>query len=259
MSATDTPPAPKPASQQQDNIHFQKPALKFLTGPQPRGFELKLALEIFWEFIRGFRALHFVGPCVTVFGSARFKEDHPYYALARQAGLALAEAGFTVMTGGGPGIMEAANRGARDVGGRSIGCNIELPFEQKPNPYLDKMLIFDHFFVRKVMLIKYSYAFIVLPGGYGTFDEMFEALTLIQTKKIKDFPVILVGKDYWQPILNWMRETLLKAGTISEADFALIHLTDSPTEAVTIIQDIAINHFGLKYGPKPRRKWYLGE
>src|SRR5436305_1002558 len=150
----------------------------FLEGPQPRKWEFWTLLRITWEFIRGFRALHFVGPCVTVFGSARFKEDHPFYALAREAGAALSEAGFTVMTGGGPGIMEAANRGARDVGGPSIGCNIELPFEQKPNPYLDKMLIFDHFFVRKTMLIKYSYAFIVMPGGYGTFDEMFEALTL---------------------------------------------------------------------------------
>jgi len=259
MSAIETPPARKPPQPTANNNHFQKPALKFLTGPQPRGFELKLALQIFWEFIRGFRALHFVGPCVTVFGSARFKEDHPYYALAREAGSALVQAGFTVMTGGGPGIMEAANRGAREAGGRSIGCNIELPFEQKPNPYLDKMLLFDHFFVRKTMLIKYSYAFIVMPGGYGTFDEMFEALTLIQTKKIKNFPVILVGKDYWQPILNWMRETLLKAGTISEADFGLIQLTDSPDEAVEIIKDIALNHFGLTYGPQTKRRWWLGE
>src|SRR5437667_686667 len=142
MSATETPPPPKSAVQSSENGHFQKPALKFLTGPQPRGFELRLALEIFWEFIRGFRALHFVGPCVTVFGSARFKEDHPYYALARELGAKLAEAGFTVMTGGGPGIMEAANRGAKDAGGCSVGSNIKLPIEQVPNPYLDRWVEF---------------------------------------------------------------------------------------------------------------------
>jgi uncharacterized protein (TIGR00725 family) len=146
----------------------------FLRGPQPRGFELGRTIRIAREFIQGFRALHFVGPCVTVFGSARFTEDHPYYGMAREVGALLGRAGFTVMTGGGPGIMEAANRGAKDVGGRSIGCNIELPHEQRPNPYLDRWVTFRYFFVRKVMLLKYSYAFIVLPGGFGTLDEVFE-------------------------------------------------------------------------------------
>jgi uncharacterized protein (TIGR00725 family) len=147
---------------------------RFLEGPQPRGFELMRAARIFFELIRGFRTLHFVGPCVTVFGSARFKEGHPYYSLGRSVGRELARVGFTVMTGGGPGIMEAVNRGARDAGGRSIGCNILLPKEQKPNPYLDSWITVRHFFVRKLMLVKYSYAFIAMPGGYGTLDEVFE-------------------------------------------------------------------------------------
>src|SRR5262245_45783366 len=149
-------------------------AARFLQGPQPRGFELARALRIFFELMRGFRALHFVGPCVSVFGSARFSDQHPYYTLARDVGARLARAGFTVMTGGGPGIMEAANRGAREAGGRSVGCNIELPQEQKPNPYLDRWITFRHFYVRKLMLVKYSYAFVALPGGFGTLDEIFE-------------------------------------------------------------------------------------
>jgi uncharacterized protein (TIGR00730 family) len=255
MSSLSTPPAPPISNSNQT----KKPALKFLTGPQTRGFEIRLLFHICREFFRGFRTLHFVGPCVSVFGSARFKEDHRYYALARQAGTALAEAGFTVMTGGGPGIMEAANRGAKEAGGRSIGCNIKLPFEQNPNPYLDVMIEFEHFFIRKVMLVKYSYAFMIMPGGYGTFDEMFEALTLIQTKKIKDFPVILVGKDYWQPILDALRDTLLTQGTISEVDFNLLKLTDDPAEAVASIQNTAMKRFGLTYGPRVKRRWYLGE
>ena len=176
----------------------------FLEGPRSRGSELKSLLTIVAEFIRGFRALHFVGPCVTVFGSARFKEDHPYYALARTVGQRLAQLGFTVMTGGGPGIMEAANRGAKEAGGRSVGCNIVLPEEQKPNPYLDRWVTFRHFFVRKVMLVKYSYAFVVMPGGIGTLDEFFETLTLIQTKKIESFPVILFVKDYWRPLVEFL-------------------------------------------------------
>ena len=176
---------------------------QFLQGPQRRGFELVRAVKIFFEIIRGFRNLHFVGPCVTVFGSARFTAEHQYYVQSREVGRRLAQAGFTVMTGGGPGIMEAANRGAKEVGGYSIGCNIELPQEQKPNPFLDRWVTFRHFFVRKLMLVKYSYAFIALPGGFGTLDEIFETATLIQTHKIEDFPLILVGKDYWQPLLDF--------------------------------------------------------
>lgn len=233
--------------------------IKFLSGPQPRGFELRLALDIFVQFIRGFRRLHFVGPCVTVFGSARFPENHRYYALARSVGARLAQAGFTVITGGGPGIMEAANRGSKDVGGRSVGCNIRLPHEQQPNPYLDTMVEFDYFFVRKVMLVKYSYAFIALPGGYGTFDEVFEALTLIQTAKIEDFPVVLMGSEFWQPLLDVLRDRLLREGTIAQKDFDLLFLTDSPEEAATYVRDIGMKKFGLSYAQKIKRRWFLGE
>src|SRR5262249_45288353 len=167
--------------------------VRFLQGPPKRGHELIRAVRIFFEFMRGFRSLHFLGPCVTVFGSARFKDGHPYYELGRTVGAGLARAGFTVMTGGGPGIMEAANRGAKDAGGFSVGCNIELPQEQRPNPYLDRWITFRHFFVRKVMLVKYSYAFVALPGGFGTLDEVFETATLIQTRKIQEFPLVLMG------------------------------------------------------------------
>lgn len=237
----------------------RKPEIKFLVGPQTRSFELRLTIHIFFEFLRGFRRLHFVGPCVTVFGSARFSEDHPYYQLARDTGARLAQAGFTVMTGGGPGIMEAANRGAKEAGGRSVGCNIELPHEQKPNAYLDIMVNFKHFFVRKTMLVKYSYAFIALPGGYGTLDEIFEALTLIQTGKIQNFPVVLLGTEFWQPLEEMLRARMLREGTISAADLALIHLTDSPQEAVEFVRDIGMSRFGLTYGPKARRWGWLGE
>src|SRR5581483_9542147 len=185
---------------------------RFLQGPQHRTFELGKACRIFYELLRGFRALHFVGPCVTVFGSARFREAHPYYGLAREIGARLARAGFTVMTGGGPGIMEAANRGAKDAGGMSVGCNIELPEEQRPNPYLDRWIAFRHFFVRKLMLVKYSYAFIALPGGFGTLDEIFEVATLVQTRKVKEFPLVLMGVDYWQPLLDFLCRRLLGEG-----------------------------------------------
>jgi uncharacterized protein (TIGR00730 family) len=167
----------------------------FLEGPHSRGSELLFSLRIFYEFIRGFRVLHFIGPCVTVFGSARFKQDHPYYPLAREIGRNLASLGFAVMTGGGPGIMEAANQGAKDANGISVGCNITIPVEQEPNPYLDHWVRFDHFFVRKVLFFKYSYAFVIMPGGFGTSDELFETLTLIQTGKISHFPVIIVGRS----------------------------------------------------------------
>lgn len=205
---------------------------KFLEGPRSRLEELRRVVRISAEFIKGFRALHFVGPCVTVFGSARFTDTHPHYQLAREMGARIARAGFTVLTGGGPGIMEAANRGAKDVGGHSVGCNIKLPHEQKPNPYLDKFVEFHYFFVRKVMLVKYSYAFVVLPGGFGTMDELFEAITLIQTKKIKNFPVVLMGKDFYGPMLDFFRDRFLASGTISPEDLDLLTLTDDPDEAM---------------------------
>jgi uncharacterized protein (TIGR00730 family) len=210
-------------------------ARRFLDGPSARLAELWRAIGIFFEFLRGFRRLHFIGPCVTVFGSARFPEDHPFYALARRTASRLAGAGFTIMTGGGPGIMEAANRGAKEAGGFTIGCNIVLPHEQKPNPYLDLMLEFRHFFVRKVMLVKYSQAFVVMPGGIGTMDEIFETLTLIQTEKILDFPVVLMGVDYWQPLLDWLRAKMVAEATIGVHDLELLHVTDSVEEAVSLI------------------------
>lgn len=224
----------------------------FLEGPQPRRWELSSVIKIMREFIRGFRVLHFVGPCVTVFGSARFKEDHPYYEMARRVGSSLTDIGFTVMTGGGPGIMEAANRGAKEAGGHSIGCNIILPHEQEANAYLDQVLTFNYFFIRKVMLIKYSYAFIVMPGGVGTMDELFEAITLIQTKKILSFPVVLMGKEYWEPLVEFM-ERMVDAGTISSEDLGLLLLTDSVDEAMNHIHKYAIEKFGLKRVPSRSR------
>jgi uncharacterized protein (TIGR00730 family) len=207
----------------------------FLEGPRRRITEFARACRIFAEFIKGFRALHFVGPCVTVFGSARFKEGNPHYELARRLGAEISKLGFTVMTGGGPGIMEAANRGAREAGGPSIGCNIVLPMEQMPNPYLDRFVEFKYFFVRKVMLVKYSYAFVVMPGGFGTLDELFEALTLIQTGKISNFPVVLMGTEYWDPLLDFIRDRLITSKTIDADDLDLLRLTDSVDEAVAII------------------------
>jgi uncharacterized protein (TIGR00730 family) len=217
-----------------------------------------MLLRITWELFRGFRSLHFLGPCVTVFGSARFKEDHPFYELARTVGARLSELGFTVMTGGGPGIMEAANRGAKEAGGRSVGCNIRLPQEQQPNHYLDKWLTFRYFFVRKVMLVKYSYAFIVMPGGVGTMDEMFEALTLIQTRKILGFPVILMGTQYWASITDMMNKAV-SAGTISASDLSLFLVTDSVDVAMQHLEKHAIQEFGLKRQPGLKRLGWLGE
>ncbi|MBP7755622.1 MAG: TIGR00730 family Rossman fold protein [Thermoanaerobaculia bacterium] len=207
----------------------------FLEGPASRLRELARLIRIGREFIRGFRALRDVEPCVTVFGSARINDGEAYYELARETSRRLAEAGFTIMTGGGPGIMEAANRGAREGGGRSIGCNIELPHEQRPNPYLDLFLEFRYFFVRKVMLVKYSHAFVVFPGGFGTLDELFETMTLIQTGKILDFPVVIMGREYWQPLFDLMRGTLLAYGTVSPEDLERLTFTDSPAEAVATI------------------------
>jgi uncharacterized protein (TIGR00730 family) len=229
----------------------------FLEGPRTRATELRLALRIFREFIQGFRKLHFLGPCVTVFGSARFQEDHPYYQLARDMGAAIARAGFTVMTGGGPGIMEAANRGAKEAGGLSVGCNIELPQEQAPNPYLDHWVDFRYFFVRKVMLVKYSKAFVVMPGGFGTMDELFETLTLVQTKKIENFPVVVMGRAFWQNMLDFVQETMVNQGTISPPDIGHFLVTDSPEVAIEHIQKAA-RRMGVA-PKKPKRWWILGE
>jgi uncharacterized protein (TIGR00730 family) len=233
--------------------------IRFLEGPQSRWTEFKRAVRIFLEFIKGFRSLHFVGPCVTLFGSARFQEGHPYYEMARETGKRLAEAGFTVMTGGGPGLMEAANRGATDAKGTSIGCNIELPKEQAPNPFLDKWVTFRYFFVRKLMLVKYSFAFVILPGGFGTLDELFETSTLVQTKKIESFPLVIMGQDFWQSILDSLETTFVKNGTIDRADFERFIVTDSPEEAAATIKAITFDRFGLHYGKRPKRRFWLGE
>jgi uncharacterized protein (TIGR00730 family) len=209
----------------------------FLAGKRDRGRDLESAIRIFLEFLQGFEFFDRATPCVTVFGSARFPEDHPYYALARQLGQELAKAGYTVMTGGGPGIMEAANRGAKEAGGASIGASITLSHEQSANPYMDRFMEFDHFFVRKVMLVKYSCAFVVMPGGFGTLDEVFETITLMQTGKVRDFPVILVGMDYWGKLRDFLQKTLVTEGTIKEGDLQLLRLTDSVDEAVAWITE----------------------
>ncbi len=226
-----------------------------LEGPKSRMHELGFALTIFVQFIKGFRALHFIGPCITVFGSARFKENHPYYTLARLVGSKIAEAGFATITGGGPGIMEAANRGAFENGGKSIGCNIKLPYEQQPNPYVHKSITIDFFFVRKVLLVKYSYAFVIMPGGFGTQDEFFETLTLIQTKVIKDFPIVVMGKDYYEPLQIWM-DDMIQGGTISEQDKNFILFTDDADEAIEHIK----KYMSINYKVKPRKRlWWLFE
>jgi uncharacterized protein (TIGR00730 family) len=230
----------------------------FLQGPLTRRHELRQIFRVMSEMLRGFRTLHFIGPCVTVFGSARFTEEHPYYALARTMGGRLAEIGFTVMTGGGPGIMEAANRGAREAGGKSVGCNILLPYEQRPNQYLDHWLTVRYFFVRKLMLIKYSYAFVVMPGGIGTIDELFESLELLQAKKILSFPLVLMGKEYWRPLTNFLK-SMVRVGTIDAADLDLLLLTDSVDEAIAHIRAHAIEKFGLYPRKAPRRSWWLLE
>jgi uncharacterized protein (TIGR00730 family) len=191
--------------------------------------------RILGEFVGGFDSLATVTHGVTVFGSARTKEDDPNYKAAYETGKLLAEAGFEVITGGGPGIMEAANRGAFEARGKSIGCNIELPFEQVANPYQTKSLTFKYFFVRKTMFIKYSNAYVIFPGGYGTMDELFEALTLIQTRKIRNFPVVLFNSQYWRGLLQWITSTMLNDKYISPEDLSLMHLTDSPKDAVDFI------------------------
>ncbi len=223
-----------------------KTEIQFLEGPQSRWKDFKYAVSVFFEFIKGFRALHFVGPCVTVFGSARFKEDHPYYKQARELSAEIAKLGFTIMTGGGPGIMEAANRGAKDVGGRSVGCNIILPMEQHHNPYLDKWVDINFFFLRKMLLIKYSYAFIVMPGGFGTLDEFYEAITLVQTKKIDMFPIIIWDKNFYQKILEHNRR-MFEEGTISSNDENLYLVSDSIEQTVSYIKEKSIMAFNLKY------------
>lgn len=226
----------------------------YLDGPKSRGFELSFAFRVFWQFIHGFRKLHFIGPCITVFGSARFKEDHKYYIAAREFGKKISQLGFVTMTGGGPGIMEAANRGAYENGGISVGCNIQLPFEQHPNPYMNKSITFEHFFVRKVLLVKYSYAFIILPGGFGTMDEFFETLTLIQTKTITQFPIVLFGKDYYKELWDVL-EHMAANGSIAKEDMSLVLLTDDVSEAMSHIHAYISTNYTVK--PRKRSLWLM--
>lgn len=226
----------------------------YLDGPKPRINEFFFAWSVFRQMIYGFRNLHFLGPCITVFGSARFKEGQAYYEAAREFGKRIAAMGFTTMTGGGPGIMEAANRGAFENGGQSVGCNIKLPFEQHPNPYMQKWITFDYFFIRKVLLVKYSYAFVILPGGYGTMDELFETITLIQTRVITNFPIVLYGKEYFMPLMEAI-DTMVEKGTISAKDKDLILLTDDIDEAMQYISAYIAKNFKVK--PRKRLWWLL--
>jgi len=234
----------------QEQQQAVKAQIKFLSGPQNRFKEFRFAVSVFTEFIKGFRALHFVGPCVTIFGSARFKDGHPYYEKTEELAARIAELGFTIMTGGGPGIMEAANKGAKEAGGRSVGCNIVLPHEQNHNPYLDKWVNTKYFFVRKTLLLKYSYAFVVMPGGFGTLDEYFEALTLIQTKMISEFPIVIFDKEFHKELIAHI-EVLKAQQTISPQDTDLFLVTDSIDEAVAYIQKNSIIKFNLQ-PKKPR-------
>ncbi len=213
-----------------------------------KAFDTWQIFKIMAEFVDGFEKLSKIGPCVSIFGSARTKPEHPYYQLAEEIAFKLTKEGYGIITGGGPGIMEAANKGARTAGGKSVGLNIELPFEQSSNPYIDrdKLITFDYFFVRKLMFIKYAQGFVVLPGGFGTMDELFEALTLIQTKKIGKFPIVLVDKDYWQGLMDWVTKTFIKEGMIDKNDMNLFKVADSADEAVQ-----HINEFYSRYLLKP--------
>ena len=227
----------------------------YLDGPRPRINEFLFAWSVFRQFIKGFRTLHFLGPCITVFGSARFTEGHQYYEAAREFGKRIAQLGFTTMTGGGPGVMEAANRGAFENEGVSVGCNIKLPFEQHPNPYMNRWLTFDYFFIRKVLMVKYSYAFIIMPGGFGTMDEFFETLTLVQTKTINQFPLVLFGKSFYQPLMDYMN-LMAEQKTISPEDLDLVLLTDSVEDAMDHIR----KYITTNYKVKPRKRlWWLFE
>ncbi len=229
----------------------------FLSGPRSRFRELYFTLEVLRNFVRGFRRMHFLGPCVTVFGSARTERTDTYYQTAEHIGEALAKMGFTVMTGGGPGIMEAANKGAYQAGGYSVGCNIVLPEEQEPNPYLHKWINIPYFFIRKVLLVKYSYAFVVLPGGFGTMDEFFESLTLVQTQMINEFPVVLFGKEYHKELLEHI-ETMKVNEMISEHELDFLFVTDSVEEMIEYLQANSVKKYGLKKVPF-KRKWWLWE
>jgi hypothetical protein len=236
---------------------LSKSESRFVQGPLSLFKELVFLFKVLYNFIRAFRKMHLIGPCVTVFGSARFRPETNHYKNAEKIGAAMAKLGFTVMTGGGPGIMEAANKGAYEAGGYSVGCNIVLPVEQKPNPYLHKWIYIPHFFVRKVILVKYSFAFIVMPGGIGTLDELFEALTLIQNKMIAGFPVVIFDTEYHKDLYEHI-QMMVKHESISTGDMQHLFMTDSVEELVAHIRKYAIKNFGLKK-EQYKVKWWQGE
>ncbi len=237
--------------------HLQRTESPFLKGPRSRLKELWFTFKVQYNFIKGFRKMHFIGPCVTVYGSARFEPDSAHYKNAEKIGAELSKLGFTIMTGGGPGIMEAANKGAYKAGGYSVGVNIILPFEQKPNPYLHKWIDIPYFFVRKFLLMKYSYAFVVMPGGMGTLDELFEAITLIQTQIIQNFPIVIFDRSYHKELIEHI-ELMVENESISPEDLDLIFVTDSAEEVVEHIKIHAIERFGL-VKKQYRPKWWYWE
>jgi uncharacterized protein (TIGR00730 family) len=244
--------------QKQSLFELETQEQTLLSGATSRLHNLATLFRVGKDLFTAFRKLTFAGPCVTIFGSARTEPGTSYYEMARQMGAACARLGFTVMTGGGPGIMQAGNQGAFEIGGRSIGVNIELPFEQELNPYVQHSLTMRYFFTRKVVLVKYSYAFIVMPGGAGTMDEMFETMTLIQTGKLKIFPIILMGKDYWQPLMDFVHR-MADYGMISPDDPDLIFFTDDIGDAVAHLQRHAVRQFGLHRKRLPKAIRLLGE
>src|ERR671926_599973 len=230
MEKKENPPRRQPPKTTQDEQLLESPRADEFTHTDPwRVF------RIMGEFVEGFDELATLSRGIAIFGSARTKPDDPEYKAAQETAALLSAQGFAVITGGGPGIMEAANRGAFEAGGLSIGCNIELPFEQRPNAYQTLSLTFKYFFVRKMMFVKYSLAFVIFPGGFGTFDELFEALTLIQTHKIRNFPIVLFGSSYWKGMLDWFRAVVMPDGKLSEHDMDMFHITDSPAEVVEIV------------------------
>lgn len=237
---------------------FEKDERSFLSGPRARWKEFLYTFRVVQQFVKAFRVFHFIGPSITIFGSARFKEDHPYYILTREVAGELAKLGFATMTGGGPGLMEAANRGAKEAGGLSIGCNIVLPHEQKSNDYLDVNVNIQHFFVRKEILRKYSFAFVVMPGGFGTLDEFFETITLIQTQKMDHFPIVVMGKDYHKELIDHIR-LMADNGTIKQEDLDLFLFTDDVKETVKFIHDYAIGTGELELKKNYKPIWILGE
>jgi len=243
---------------EQEIFELDLPDRSLLSGPSSRLRDLTTLIRVAKDLLTGFRTLHFAGPCVTIFGSARTRPGSEPYELARKMGAACARLGFTVVTGGGPGVMQGGNHGAMEVGGRSVGVNIELPVEQSINPYVQRSVKMRYFFTRKVVLVKYSYAFIFLPGGAGTMDEMFETMTLIQTGKLKIFPIILMGKAYWQPLMDFIRG-MAEKGMIDANDPDLIFFTDDVDEASAHLQRYAVRQFGLRRKRAPKAIRLLGE